>query len=57
MRRVKQPSTYAGIAGILQGVKAFLPQYSAYLDAATIAAGTVAALVHEQGAKAPKAPK
>lgn len=53
MRRAKQPSTYAGIAGIFQAMKSFLPQYAAYLDAGTIVAGSIAAMVHETGT-APK---
>lgn len=52
MRRAKQPSTYAGIAGIFQGAKAFLPQYAMYLDIASMVAGTVAAAVHETGTPA-----
>lgn len=52
MRRAKQPSTYAGIAGILQGAKAFLPQYSMYFDIASMVAGSIAAAVHETGTPA-----
>jgi hypothetical protein len=42
--RITEPSTWAGFAGILQGLKLLLPHYASVLDGLTMAAGTVAAL-------------
>lgn len=56
MRRAKEPSTYAGLAGVLQGLKMVFPQYAAYLDAGTIVAGSIAAVVADPG-HPPKAKK
>lgn len=52
MNRFKQPSTWAGMAGILQALKALLPQHALVLDALTVVAGGVAGVVNEQGAQA-----
>jgi hypothetical protein len=50
MKRLKEASTWAGIAGILQALKAFVPQHSAVIDGLTVLAGTVAAIVPDKGA-------
>lgn len=55
MNRFKQPSTWAGLAAILQALKAMLPEHALVLDGLTVVAGGVAGVVNEQGAKAPKA--
>lgn len=48
MQRLKEPSTWAGLAGILQAAKALVPvQYHPVVDFATAAAGVVAGMVHE----------
>jgi len=51
MKRLKEASTWAGVAGILQALKAFLPQHAAGLDGLTMVAGTVAAVVPDKGAQ------
>lgn len=48
--RLKEASTWAGVAGILQALKAFAPQHAAVIDGLTVLAGTVAALVPDKGA-------
>lgn len=52
MKRLKEASTWAGVAGILQALKAFLPQHAAVIDGLTVVAGAVAAVVPEKGAPA-----
>lgn len=55
MKRLKEASTWAGLAAILQALKVILPQHSLVLDGLTAVAGTVAAVVPEKGAAAPAA--
>lgn len=51
MKRLKEASTWAGFAAILQAAKLVVPpQYHFVLDGATAIAGTVAGLVPEQSA-------
>lgn len=52
MKRLKEPSTWAGIAGIFQALKGMLPQHAEVLDGLTVAAGVLAGLVAEKGADA-----
>ena len=49
MNRIKEPSSWAGLAGILQALKFFAPQYAMLIDAATAAAGGVAVVLRENG--------
>jgi hypothetical protein len=51
MNRFKEPSTWAGIAGVFQALKAALPpQWAIYLDGATLVAGSIAAAKADPGA-------
>jgi hypothetical protein len=50
MNRLKEASTWAGFAAILQALKVLLPQHSLVLDGLTAVAGTVAAIVPDKGA-------
>jgi hypothetical protein len=50
MNRVKEPSTWAGLAAILQAMKFVFPAYAMGIDAATAAAGGVAMVLREGGA-------
>lgn len=47
MKRLKEPSTWAGLAAILQAMKFVFPQYAIVVDAATAAAGGVAVVLRE----------
>ena len=50
--RLKEPSTWAGIAAVLQGLKLVMPpQWHAVLDGITIAAGGVAVARKDPGAE------
>lgn len=49
--RLTEPSTWAGFAGILEGIKLVLPQYAGLITGVQAIAGGVAVLVREQGAK------
>lgn len=49
--RLTEPSTWAGFAGILEGVKLVFPQYAGLITGVQAIAGGVAVLVREQGAK------
>lgn len=49
--RIREPSTWAGFAGILQGLKAVFPQHSAVLDGLTMLAGAAGAMIPEKGIK------
>lgn len=49
MNRFFQPSTWAGLAAIFQVVKTFFPQYAAYVDVLTTAAGGLAVALNEKG--------
>jgi len=55
-QRITEASTWAGLAGILQGFKAVMPQHAAVLDGLTVLAGAVAAIVPDKGS-APEAAK
>jgi hypothetical protein len=48
MQRLKEPSTWAGFAAIMQALKVFLPQYAAYADALTAGLGSIAVALPEQ---------
>lgn len=48
-KRLKEPSTWAGIAGLLQAAAYFLPAHAAALHSLTAVAGCVAAQLPEQG--------
>jgi len=51
MKRLKEASTWAGIAAILQAVKLLVPaQWHIALDGASVLAGTAAGLVPEKAA-------
>lgn len=56
MKRFKEASTWAGIAGIFQALKVVLPQHALVLDALTGGAGLAAGVIAEKGAQAPAAP-
>jgi hypothetical protein len=48
--RLSEPSTYAGLAGVFQGLKLILPHYAAMLDGLTMFTGSVAMLRRDPGA-------
>jgi hypothetical protein len=51
MKRLFEPSTWAGLAAILQAAKTLTaPQHHIVLDGATALAGVVAGLLTEKGA-------
>ncbi|HYD63331.1 MAG TPA: hypothetical protein VEC35_23445 [Noviherbaspirillum sp.] len=47
--RIKEPSTWAGIAAIFQVLKVFLPQHTVFADALTAGAGAIAMALPEKG--------
>lgn len=47
MDRLKEPSTWAGLAAVLQAAKVFLPVYALALDGLTAAAGGLAVALRE----------
>jgi hypothetical protein len=47
--RLKEPSTWAGLAGIMQGLGAMFPAYAAVFHGLTMVAGGVAVMVREGG--------
>ena len=49
--RFKEPSTYAGIAALLQVAKVFFPVYAMAFDGLTAAAGSIAVGMPEKGAQ------
>ncbi len=49
-QRLKEPSTWAGLAGILEGVKLLAPQYAGVITGVQAIAGGVAVLASEKGA-------
>jgi hypothetical protein len=49
-KRLKEPSTWAGVAGVLQALAYFVPQHAMVLNGLTAVAGCVAAKLPEQGA-------
>lgn len=52
MKRLKEASTWAGIAAILQAAKLLVPpQYHVAVDGLTVLAGTVAGIVPEKAVK------
>lgn len=48
IERVKEPSTWAGLAAILQAVGFFFPQYAVLVNAATVLAGCAAGAMPER---------
>lgn len=54
MKRFKEPSTWAGVAAVLQTLKAFMPQHAPIIDGLTVAAGVLAGVIAEKGAPAPE---
>jgi hypothetical protein len=52
MNRFKEPSTWAGLAAILQAMKLFFPAHAVAVDGLTAIAGGVAMVVRERGAVA-----
>lgn len=42
LARSKEPSTWAGLAGVLQGLKLILPHYAGLLDGLSMLIGAVA---------------
>lgn len=47
--RMREPSTWAGIAALLQVAKAFFPGYALVFDGLTAAAGSFAMALPEKG--------
>lgn len=48
--RLNEPSTWAGVAAVFQGLKLFMPpQWHQYLDGGTMFAGAVAASKKDPG--------
>jgi hypothetical protein len=45
--RAKEPSTWAGLAAVMQAAKLFFPQYAVILDGVTALAGSVAVALPE----------
>jgi hypothetical protein len=48
MHRITQPSTWAGIAAILQVAKVFAPQWAPVIDGIVMAAGGAAVVLNEK---------
>lgn len=51
MNKLKQPSTWAGLAALLQVAKVFFPAYALVIDGLTTAAGGAAVVLNEQPAR------
>ena len=49
MNRFREPSTWAGFAAVLEGLKFVLPQYAALLVGVQAVLGGVAVVVRESG--------
>jgi hypothetical protein len=49
MDRLKQPSTWAGIAALAQVLKAFFPTWTPIIDGVTTLAGGAAVMLNEKG--------
>ena len=49
MNRINEPSTWAGLAAILQALQFLFPQYALAINAATAALGGVAVVMREKG--------
>lgn len=52
MKRLNEPSTWAGLAAILQALKFFFPAHAIAVDGVTAVFGTVAVVMREQGGAA-----
>lgn len=50
VNRIKEASTWAGLAGIAQGLAAVLPAHAAVLHGLTVVAGGIAVMVKDSGA-------
>lgn len=48
MKRLTEPSTWAGFGVLAQTAKAFVPQFAIYLDFGSMVAGGLAALLAER---------
>jgi hypothetical protein len=55
MKKLKEPSTWAGFAAMFQMGAALAPQYAFGFHCATVLAGTLAGLIGERGSQAPGA--
>jgi hypothetical protein len=51
-KRAKEPSTWAGVAGVFQALAFFFPAHAAALNGLTAVAGCIAAQLPERGADA-----
>lgn len=51
MNRINQPSTWAGIAALLQVAKVFFPTWAPVIDGVTAAAGGAAVVLNEKAAQ------
>ena len=51
MKRLTEPSTWAGFGILFQIGKGFFPAYGAIFDGLSAAAGSAAVAMHETGAK------
>lgn len=51
MNRFSEPSTWAGIAAMLQVAKVFFPAWAIVIDGITMAAGGAAVAIQEKAAK------
>lgn len=49
INRVSEPSTWAGVAAILQALAFFFPQYAVLINSATVLAGCAAGAMPERG--------
>ena len=47
LKRLKEPSTWAGLAVILQAAKVLVPGYALAIDAVAVAAGSMAVVLRE----------
>lgn len=47
--RISEPSTWAGFAGVLEGLKVVFPQYAGILMGVQAIAGGMAVLMREKG--------
>lgn len=48
MKRITEPSTWAGFGVLAQTAKAFVPQFGIYLDCLSVVAGSLATLLAER---------
>lgn len=49
MNRIKEPSTWAGLAALLQALRFVLPAYAPLIDGLSAAAGGAAVVLRERG--------